>query len=483
MAANGNVHKLDFTAFSNIINGQTTETKSVRYGINPANKTALFPSPVSTRDDVTAAIRAARTAFGSWKRTPIELRKEKIQALSAGLLAHKTEFSRLLTTEQGKPVQFAEQEVDFAAYWLAGTCQLDLPEDVVEDTPERYVTTRYVPLGVVVGIVPWNFPLMLLCGKLAPAVMAGNCIIIKPSPFTPYCGIKLVELAQRFFPPGVIQVLSGDDNLGPWLTADPGIDKISFTGSTATGKRVMESASKNLTRVTLELGGNDAAIVCSDADVEVVAPQIAQAAFMNSGQICIAIKRVYVHKDIYNSFKDSFLKTLSSLKVGDGFQDGTFLGPVQNELQYDRVKEFLVDIQKNKQTVIAGGNIMESSGNGFFIQPTVVDNPPDESKIVVEEPFGPVVPLLQWSDVDEVIDRVNANDMGLGASVWTTNRGLAQQIAENLDVGSVWMNEHLGIQPTATFGGHKKSGIGREWGSDGLRGYCNSKTFFFKQTK
>ncbi|KAF7554294.1 hypothetical protein G7Z17_g3030 [Cylindrodendrum hubeiense] len=463
MATNGHLNKLDFTTFSNIINGQATKTESVRYGINPANKTALFPSPVSTRDDVADAIKAARTAFGSWKRTPIELRKEKIKAFTAEFLAHKAEFSRLLTTEQGKP--------------------LDLPEDVVDDNPERPVMTRYVPLGVVVGIVPWNFPLMLLCGKLAPAVMTGNCIIIKPSPFTPYCGIKLIELAQRFFPPGVIQVLSGDDNLGPWLTSHPGIDKISFTGSTATGKRAMESASKNLTRVTLELGGNDAAIVCSDANVEVAAPQIAQASFMNSGQICIAIKRIYVHKDIYNSFKDAFLKQLSLFKVGDGFQEGMFLGPVQNELQYDRVKEFLIDIQKNKQTVLTGGNVMENSSHGFFIQPTVVDNPPDESKIVVEEPFGPVVPLLQWSDVDNVIDRVNASDMGLGASVWTADTGLAQQIAENLDVGSVWLNEHLGIQPTATFGGHKKSGIGREWGSDGLRGYCNSKTLFFKQDK
>ncbi|KAF4464078.1 aldehyde dehydrogenase [Fusarium albosuccineum] len=475
--------KMDFTKFYNIINGQPRNTESTRHGVNPSTCEALPASPVSTQKDVDEAIKAARVAFQSWKKTSVETRKEKIRALAAELLALNQEFGRLLTTEQGKPTQFAQHEILTASQWLTGTCDLDLPVDEVEDGPERQVTTHYVPLGVVVGIVPWNFPIMLLCGKLAPALMTGNCIIIKPSPFTPYCGIKIIELAQRFFPPGVVQVLSGGDDLGPMLTAHPGVDKISFTGSTATGKKVMESASKNLTRVTLELGGNDAAIVCSDADIQVAAPSIATAAFMNSGQICIAVKRIYVHKDIYDSFKEAFLAYLSQLKVGDGLADGTFMGPVQNKLQYGRVQEFLADITQNKQNILTGGKILESEGKGFFIQPTVVDNPADDSKIVTEEPFGPVVPLLQWSEIDDVLARVNASDMGLGASVWSADDELAMRIGQGLDVGSVWFNEHLGIQPTATFGGHKKSGIGREWGVDGLRGYCNSQTLFVKRTK
>lgn len=342
---------------------------------------------------------------------------------------------------------------------------------------------------------------MLLCGKLGPALMTGNCIIVKPSPFTPYCGIKIAELAQKFFPPGVVQVVSGDDNLGPWLTAHRGINKISFTGSTATGKRVMESASKNLTRVTLELcvapihvflfgartnsllhrGGNDAAIVCPDVDILTVAPQIATLSFLNSGQICIAIKRIYVHRDIYVPFREAFVKHVESLKVGMGFENGVFLGPVQNKLQYNKVKTFLEDIGEHKQKIAMGGKVIGTEKNGLFIQPTVVDNPPDDSKIVVEEPFGPIVPLLEWSDDNEVIQRANSSDMGLGASVWSPDIDRAVRIGESLEAGSVWINEHTAIKPTATFGGHKQSGIGREWGMDGLRGYCNTQTVFLNQ--
>ncbi|KAL2841033.1 aldehyde dehydrogenase [Aspergillus pseudoustus] len=478
------VGPLDFTTFSNIIDGKRSDTEISRYGINPATNEPLFPAPVSTPADVHAAIAAARVASKTWKKSSVEDRKKRLRELSAALISYKAEFARLLTTEQGKPTVFAEQEVDFGAYWLAGTCELDLPEQVVEGSAERFVRTRYVPLGVAVGIVPWNFPIMLLCGKLGPALLTGNTIIIKPSPFTPYCGIKIVELAQCYFPAGVVQVLSGDDNLGPWLTAHPGIDKISLTGSTATGKRVMESASRNLTRVTLELGGNDAAIVCADVDVDTVAGQVAQAAFLNSGQICIAIKRVYVHANIYIAFRCAFVNHVAALKVGNGFEPGTFLGPVQNKLQYERVQVFLEDAAKQNQSVLTGGSVLESSegdtdkGRGFFVQPTVIDNPSDDSKIVVEEPFGPVVPLLQWSGVEEVIARVNASDMGLGASVWTKDRSLAVRIAEELDVGSVWVNEHLSIRPTAAFAGHKKSGIGSEWGVDGLKAYCNTQTIF-----
>lgn len=378
----------------------------------------------------------------------------------------------------------AEQEIDFAAAWLAGTASLDLPTEIVEDTPEKLVKTYYTPLGVVVGIVPWNFPVMLLCGKIAPAVLTGNTIIIKPSPFTPYCGIKIVELAQQFFPPGVVQVVSGDDNLGPWFTAHPGLDKISFTGSTATGKRVMESASKNLTRVTLELGGNDAAIICPDVDVAAVAPQVATFAFMNSGQVCIAIKRIYVHKDIYAAFRDALVQFVESLKVGNGDAEGVFLGPVQNKLQYDRVVAFLDDVRERGQKVATGGQALQTEDNkGLFIQPTVIDNPPNDSKIVVEEPFGPIVPLLEWSEEDDVIDRANDTDMGLGSSVWSKDLDRALRIGQSLEAGTVWINEHLGPTPLAAFGGYKKSGIGREWGVGGLRDFCNTQTVFLNKSK
>ncbi|KAH6668933.1 Aldehyde/histidinol dehydrogenase [Halenospora varia] len=474
---------LDFTSFSNIIDGKLVKTEFTRCGINPATGEELFPSPVSTSQDVDAAIKAARAAFKGWKKTSVEHRKQQLMAFSAALVAWKPDFAALLTKEQGKATFFAEQEVDFGAHWLAGTCALEMADEIVDDTSEMLVKTRYTPLGVAVGIVPWNFPIMLLCGKIAPAILTGNCIIIKPSPFTPYCGIKIVELAQSFFPPGVVQVLSGNDNLGPWLTAHSGIDKISFTGSTATGKKVMESASKNLTRVTLELGGNDAAIVCSDVDIAAVAPQIAAFAFLNSGQVCIAVKRIYVHKDIYVSFRDAFVTCVEAFKVGNGVEKDTFIGPVQNKPQYDRVTSFLDDIRDCGQKIATGGQVIHTKKDGMFIQPTVVDNPPDDSKIVMEEPFGPVVPLLQWSEEAEVITRVNASEMGLGASVWSKDLDRAVHIGEALEVGNVWINEHLGIKPTATFGGQKKSGIGNEWGRDGLRGYCNTQTIFLNHRK
>lgn len=262
----------------------------------------------------------------------------------------------------------------------------------------------------------------------------------------------------------------------------------------------MESASKNLTRVTLELcatllhfplspsanrllyrGGNDPAIVCPDVDILSVASQIANLSFLNSGQICIAIKRVYVHKDIYVPFREAFVKHVESLKVGGGFENGVFLGPVQNKLQYNKVESFLEDIHENNQTIATGGQIIDTEQNGLFIRPTVIDNPQDDSKIVMEEPFGPIVPLMEWSDDNEVIQRANSSDMGLGASVWSSDIDRAVRIGECLEAGSVWINEHIAIKPTATFGGHKQSGIGCEWGTDGLRGYCNTQTVFLNQ--
>lgn len=232
-------------------------------------------------------------------------------------------------------------------------------------------------------------------GKIAPAVLTGNTIIVKPSPFTPYCDLKLVELAQKFFPAGVVQVLSGDDSLGPQITAHPGIDKISFTGSTATGKKVMESASKTLKRVTLELGGKDPAIVCKSVDIKTVAPKIATLAFLNSGQICLALKRIYIHESIYNEFRDAMVEFTKTLKVGDGTEDGVFLGPIQNSMQYDRVQGFFDDVEKEGMKVAVGGKVKDS--NGYFITPTIIDNPKESSRLVQEEPFGmhhPSIPPL-----------------------------------------------------------------------------------------
>ncbi|KAJ0332169.1 hypothetical protein COL5a_001873 [Colletotrichum fioriniae] len=477
MATNG-TSKLDWTKFYNIIDGKLESTSKTRNSPNPSTLEANPEVPLSTPEDVDRAVQAARKAQDAWSETPYEERQQALFKLGEALEAHAEEFALMLTKEQGKPLPFAQFEIGEAVKHFKGMTNLPFPEEVVDNNPDRRVLTRYVPLGVAVGIVPWNFPILLACGKIAPALVTGNAFILKPSPFTPYCDLKLVELAQQFFPPGIFQALSGDDNLGPWLTSHPGVDKVSFTGSTATGKRVMESCSKTLKRVTLELGGNDAAIVLPDVDVKAVAPKIAMLALYNSGQVCIAIKRIYIHEAIYDELVAEIATAIKNLPVGDGQQEGTMLGPVQNQMQFERVKELLKDIEETKLKVAAGSTAPASNGKGYFITPTMIDNPPDNSRIVVEEPFGPVFPVLRWSDEKEVIHRANDTLMGLGASVWSKDVEKAQSVAKKLKAGNVWINTHLELQYDAPFGGHKQSGIGYEYGAGGLKAYCNVQSMF-----
>ena len=276
-------------------------------------------------------------------------------------------------------------EIDFAGHWIKTIADLELPTEGHKDG-DKEIVVRYTSLGVCVGIVPWNYPILLAVGKIAPSVLTGNPIIIKPSPFTPAGDLKLVELAQQFFPPGVVQCLSGDDSLGPWLTEHPTPAKISFTGSTFTGKKVMASASKTLKRVTLELGGKDPAIICDDVNIKEVAPKIATLAFLNSGQICIALKRIIVHEKIIDEFRDAMVEFTKTLKMGEGNEEGVFLGPIQNSMQYEKVKGFFEDVEKEGYNVAVGGK--NPDGPGYFITPTIIDRPRGDSKIVTEEPFG-----------------------------------------------------------------------------------------------
>ncbi|KAI8187468.1 putative aldehyde dehydrogenase [Colletotrichum sp. SAR 10_66] len=477
MAANG-TSKLDFTKFYNVINGKLETTPKTRHGLNPSTLEALAEVPLSTAEDVDRAVQAARAAQEAWAETPYEERKKAVAKLGDLMEENLNEFAVMLSKEQGKPIGFAQFEISEAIKHFRGVPTLPFPEEVVSDDPDRRVITRYVPLGVAVGIVPWNFPILLAVGKICPALITGNAFILKPSPFTPYCDLKIVELAQQVFPPGVFQALSGDDNLGPWLTSHPGVDKVSFTGSTATGKRVMESCAKTLKRVTLELGGNDAAIVLPDVDIKAVAPKIVTLALYNSGQVCIAIKRIYIHESIYDELLTEMANVVNSFPVGDGQKEGTMLGPVQNQMQFERVKDLLKDIEEQKHKLAAGSTAPASNGKGYFITPTMVDNPPDNSRIVVEEPFGPVFPVLKWSDEKEVIQRANNTDMGLGASVWSKDLEKAQAIAKKLKAGNVWINTHLELQYDAPFGGHKQSGIGYEYGAGGLKAYCNAQSMF-----
>lgn len=376
---------LDFTSFSNVINGKLVKSKNTLHSLNPATKKLLAEVPIATQHDLDDAVAAARIGFGVWSNLARPERKAALESFADGFAKYADDFASLMSQETGKVSRESVEEMEHGPLWVHEINKIVLPDEVTEEA-DRTVIVRYTPLGVVGAIVPWNYPVMLAFAKLAPALLTGNTVILKPSPFAPYCVLKLAELAQRFFPPGVIQALSGDDSLGPWLAAHPGIDKISFTGSVATGKKVMETASKTLKRVTLELGGKDPAVICKDVDIPVVADAVARQALTNAGQVCCAVKRVYVHESIYPEFRTAFVDAAKRLEVGDGLKKDAFYGPLQNKMQYDRVRSFLEDIKKDGQNVILGESVQDSSG--YFMNPTVVDNPPDDSRIVVEEPFG-----------------------------------------------------------------------------------------------
>ncbi|GAB7351735.1 hypothetical protein MBLNU459_g2320t1 [Dothideomycetes sp. NU459] len=465
------VSNISFDSFSNIVDGKPRGAKTQHNGINPVNGEKLWDVPIATQQDVDDAVASATKAFKTWRHTPIEKRKECLQKFCDLYMSYNDEFIDLLSKETGKPRQWATFEVKTVAAFFATNLQFTIPEDRIEDD-EKVMTTRYMPLGVVGAICPWNFPLILSFGKIVPAILTGCTIIIKPSPFTPYTALKAIELAQEVLPPGVLQVLGGDDKLGPMMTAHPGIAKISFTGSIATGKRIMEACSKTLKRVTLELGGNDASIVLPDVDIERVAPELVMGAFQNSGQVCVATKRIYIHEKIYKPMLEAMTKAAANLKVGNPNEEGVMLGPVQNAMQYERVVGFFEDSKKQGYTFAAGKPDVET-GKGYFIQPTIIDNPPNDSRIISEEPFGPIVPTQPWSDEEEVIERANSMNTGLGACVWSKDVAHAEKIALRLEAGSVFVNSWEKLTPQVIFGGHKESGIGGEWGQQGLLAYCN----------
>lgn len=465
--------------FTMTINGAAVAGPASFGIVNPANAEEFARAPDCSREELDLAVAAARAAFPGWAATPYAER-QKIVASIAGVLGANVEgLKGLLTREQGKTHGDAATDILGGAYWCQAVATLELPSTVVEDTPERHGKTHHVPIGVVGAIAPWNFPVLLAFFKVAPALLAGNAVILKPSPFTPLTTLKVGELLRDVLPAGVFNVISGGDALGPWLTSHPGVDKISFTGSTQTGRKVMASAAESLKRVTLELGGNDAAIVLPDVDVAAVAEKLFWAAFANTGQICIATKRMYVHKDIYEPLKAALVAYAETVKVGDGAEQGTQLGPVQNHHQYARVLDLIGDAKAKGYKFLIGGE--RSDAPGYFVPISIIDNPPEDSRIVQEEQFGPVLPLLKFDHVDEAVARANASDYGLGASVWSADTDAALAVGARLQAGTVWINESQHLSPLVAFGGHKQSGLGVEGGLEGLLEYTNAKTTFVKK--
>ena len=455
------------TQYKNLINGEMVGTNDVLDVINPANEEVIGQVPSCGQAELDTAVAAARAAFPAWSKTPIEERRAAVQKISAVIKENTDELMRLLTAEQGKPHAQAKGEVIGASLMVGAQSTLDLDDEINEDSEQRLSRTRRVPVGVVAGIVPWNFPVMMAVQKIAPAMLSGCTIVLKPSPFTPLTTLRIAELIKDAAPAGVVNIITGEDSLGPLMTAHPDIDKITFTGSTATGKKIMEGASKDLKRITLELGGNDASIVLPDANVEKVAEQLFWSSFTNAGQICVAAKRIYIHEDIYDDLSAAIAEYAKHVKVGDGSEQGTAVGPIQNKKQYERVIELVQDAKDNGYKFLVGGN-HDPDMPGYYMPITILDNPPEDARIVAEEQFGPVMPLMKFSTTDEVIERANASEYGLAGAVWTADPDKGVEIAEQLETGTVWVNEFLHFSPFAPFGGHKQSGFGAEYGKEGL---------------
>ncbi|MDP2094438.1 MAG: aldehyde dehydrogenase family protein [Hydrogenophaga sp.] len=460
------------------INGQRVHSADTAQAINPATEAPICDYPLATREHLEEAVAAAKRAFPAWAATPITERQQMVSQLGDLIEANQEAFINLLITEQGKGRAAAEWEIGGSAYWCREIAKQSLDEEVVSRQGDDEIVTRYTPIGVIGGITPWNFPLLLAVWKIAPALVAGNTMVLKPSPYTPLCTLWFGELAQTVLPAGVLNILSGGNELGQWITEHPAIGKIAFTGSTATGRQVMRSAAGNLKRLTLELGGNDPAIVLPDVDAKAIAKDLFWASFANSSQFCVACKRMYVHEDVYDDVARELVAYAKTVKVGNGMEAGTELGPLQNKMQYDKVSQLLADSRDAGLKFLLGGTPEQKPG--YFIPVTLVDNPPEDSRVVVEEAFGPVLPLLKYRDIEDVIARANNTQYGLAATVWGKDLEKASAIARRIEAGTVWVNHVHVFAPNIAFGGHKQSGVGIENSLHGLAEYCNMQTVMRK---
>jgi acyl-CoA reductase-like NAD-dependent aldehyde dehydrogenase len=439
--------------------------------VNPATGAAFARCPKADEAIVDTAVAAAKRAFGAWSRRLVPQRADLVANLAGSLETRLEDFARLLTTEQGKPLDQARMEIARSVATLRVFAQMKLEPRVLVSETGREILEHRTPLGVVAAITPWNYPMLLLMSKLGPALMAGNTIVIKPAPTTPLTTLAFGEICGDVLPAGVVNIVCDENDMGAVLTRHPDVAKIAFTGSTATGKKVMAAAAEGLKRLTLELGGNDAAIVLDDVDPRAVARKVFASAMSNAGQICIATKRVYVPEALYEVFCDELALIARDAVVGDGFEQGTTMGPVQNRAQFDRLRALLDDAQTHGR-ILAGGAPIDRPG--YFIAPTIVADLGDDALLVREEQFGPVLPVLRYDDIDTVIARANASEYGLGGTVWGEDVSAAMAVARRIDSGTVWVNQYLAIDPNVPFRGARHSGIGVELGEEGLHEYTQA---------
>lgn len=436
--------------------------------INPATGRLHEQAPDCSPEQLDAAFAAAARAYRDWK-TNESARRELMLAAAQAMFAAADDIGAILVAEQGKPLADARAEVIGAGVWLKYFARLEMPREVIQDDERAFTEVVRRPLGVVAAITPWNYPVMLAAWKIAPALLAGNTMVLKPSPFTPLATLRMGEILAEVLPPGVLNVVSGGDDLGRRMTAHPVPRKISFTGSVAAGRHVAATAAPDLKRITLELGGNDPAILLDDVDPAAIASRLFWGAFQNNGQVCSAIKRVYAPRRLYDDIVEALAAQARSAKVGDGSQEGVQLGPVNNKPQFDRVSELVADALASGGKAVTGGAPAE--GDGYFYTPTIMAGLTDGSRLVDEEQFGPALPVVAYDDLDDAIERANATHFGLSGSVWGGDLQQAAAVAARLECGTAWVNTHLALAPYQPFGGAKWSGIGVENGPWGLHAF------------
>ncbi|AUH67486.1 MULTISPECIES: aldehyde dehydrogenase family protein [Gordonia] len=456
--------------YGQLINGRLVDGASQVSVIDPGTAQQVATTPAASVEQLDDAVEAAKRALPGWSALSVDARGAILHRIADVLVEHHEKLAHLTTLEQGKPIAQARDDVSWSIDFTRYFADYRLPNEVLRDDENGYVELRHRPVGVVGAITPWNFPLFQALYKLAPALIVGNTMVLKPSPTTPLATMHFAELVRDVIPPGVFNVVGDAGDLGAHLTGHPGINKVSFTGSTATGRRVMEACGPTLKRLTLELGGNDAAIVLDDADVEKTAEGLCTWAYANAGQVCVSIKRIYAPSSMYDPLVEALARRVSELTVGHGLDEDTRLGPVQNAAQYEKARASL-ELAHEHGTVVAGGHMLDRPG--YYVEPTLLRDVDEDSPLVREETFAPIRSVLRYDDLEDAIDRANDTPYGLGASVWGTDTDRAVAVADRLDAGTSWINHHFQLTPDVPFGGVKQSGLGAEFGRIGVEGFVD----------
>lgn len=473
--------------YHNTINGAPVGSDVTFNSYNPATGEVLGRVPESTQQQVVEAIAAARAAQPAWAARPDADRKALVMKVADVINKNADYLAEWVTREQGKPlggvgpseIPGARFEVWGCEAWTQVPASLDLPVEVAFEDDTRRDEVHRKPYGVIGAIAPWNWPLLIAIWQIIPSIRAGNTVVIKPSEYTSIGTLELVRLIAEALPPGVINTISGSGEVGSWLVSDPGIDKVMFTGSSRTGSKIAAAAAKNVTPVTLELGGNDAAIMLPDADPKAMAMGLFWGAFINMGQTCAAAKRLYVPENLYEDTVQALKELAMAMPMGNGMSDGIVMGPIQNKMQYDKVVNLVQSAREQGGTIECGGEPM--AGPGYFYPLTLVTGLKDGDRLVDEEQFGPVLPIIKYREIEEAIASANRLDVGLGASVWSPDVEKAKEVASRIHAGTVWINQHGMVHPMVPFGGVKGSGYGVEFGHDGLKAVTRPKVISVKK--